>query len=207
MDFRSPPKIKIMNEADADYCLATVYGLLIRNNVNVKICYGTLLGATRNGKFIKGDGDIDLIAYKEDEVKVVNLLRQLKEMKVVCQEDDIIKVKYKDISLDIYFLSSNLIDSILNRKTWRHSWKKRFISELYLIDGYKTKLNGKKYNCLSFTEEWLRKTYGKDWRTPQNKRGNTLTLTTNLWYLLTDYRKYRIKMARRGLRLIVRGYL
>jgi len=207
MDFRSPPKIKIMNEADADYCLATTYGLLVRNNVNVKICYGTLLGATRNGKFIKGDGDIDLIAYKEDEVKVGNLLKQLKEIKVVCQEDDVIKLNYKDISLDIYFLSSNLIDSILSRKTWKHSWKKRFINELYLVDGNKTKLNGKKYNCLSFSKEWLRKTYGKDWEIPQNKRGNTLTLTTNLWYLLTDYRKYRIKMARRGLRLIVRGYL
>ena len=195
---------KPLNRKKATKVLKRIYDLLENKGINPKICYGTLLGAIREKQLIETDGDIDLIIMKEHQKKAERIIkRKIKTEEFLC-EDDIIKIKYLETPIDIYCLTQNGIDTFLSRYTWRHGYKKRFIELIYLIDNNShVTINNKAYMTLNYPIEWIERTYGKDWKTPQLKKGNTWTLTTKIRYFLTEYRQYKIREFKKKLKLIM----
>jgi phosphorylcholine metabolism protein LicD len=205
MTFRIHNKTEKMNNTNAKKALDKIYDLLIENKINPKLCYGTLLGAIRNNDFIKTDGDIDLIITKNNQLKASNLIKKNIEYETFLCEDDVIKIRLYEISLDIYCISQNTIDKLIQRYTWKHNWKKRHIGLIYLLNNTNyAKIQDKKYLTLNHPERFLKTIYGYDWKIPQNKKGNSWTLTTELIYLLTIYRKYQIRILIKNIRLTLK---
>jgi len=207
MNFRRVIPCKPMNLVKADIVLKKVYDFLDFYGFKPRICYGTLLGAVRNNDFISNDGDIDLILDKKYYKNVVNIVFNfvVEGCLIRCVEDDIVKLEWDGVCVDLYFFSErNLIDKLLNRVTWRHKWRTCFIDNFYLIDESFVEIRGCKYRSLFFPKFWLYSTYGSDWMIPQNKKGNTWTLTTKIRYFLTDFRKYRFREFKKGIRFFWR---
>jgi len=195
MNFRIPLKCKPMNKKKANIALQSIYQLLDSKGFCPKLCYGTLLGAVRDKDFIKNDGDIDLVLDKKFWLDVRCLSQTFMErgFEVKCAENDVVKLDYYGVSIDLYFVGErNIVDKLLSRQTWNHKWRTCFIDNFYLEGESFVTIKNKQYRTLFSPESWLMQTYGADYLVPQNKKGNTWTLTTKIYYFLFIYRKWRV---------------
>jgi len=200
MNFRIIVPVKPMNLTKANIALKSIYELLDGKGFSPRICYGTLLGAVRDKDFIKRDGDIDLVLDKKTQFNISCLNDTLlkRGFKIVCCENDVIKLDYQGIRIDLYFISEkNIIDKLLDRRTWNHKWRTCFIDSFYFNGEDFVEIRGNKYRTLFAPEQWLMQTYKADYLIPQNKKGNTWTLTTKMYYLFFIYRKWRIRQIKK----------
>lgn len=68
--------------------LSDIHNLFVEGNVRYLICSGTLLGAYREGDFIKGDSDIDMRVDEDDWDRCLELLQHLNEKYIIKKVND-----------------------------------------------------------------------------------------------------------------------
>jgi len=73
-----------------------------KNNIELILFYGSLLGYTRNNDFIEGDDDIDVIVNIDDYDKVLKIISNNKLYCNICNKH-IIQLNYNQVPFDIYF--------------------------------------------------------------------------------------------------------
>mgnify|MGYP006135500695 FL=1 len=168
------------NEDKLNELLDNTSRLLNDNNVTFWIDQGTLLGAIREGNFIKHDTDIDISIYKEEEDKLHKLLNNKGLLK-----------KYGLTLIRIGGWCNSL-------KLINHTSNKDSLNEYDYIDIYVLNyiplletiyFKGIDYNVPKDPELYLSLVYGKDWNIP-NPNG---TANEKLWkdgFKGTYYSKY-----------------
>ncbi len=143
------------------------------------ICYGTLLGITRDNKIIPGDDDVDLLIDYKYKNKVLKKMVSLKSFKVNKKVSNKFFVQYinKDINftsfVDFYFYINNPKNNfIIEKHNFLSNFKdpkfaihfpKKFIFPIKKDKYYKT-------ICLPNKQEKLCQfLYGLDWKIPLKK--------------------------------------
>lgn len=105
-------RTKMLNEK-GEFILSICYNALNKSNIKVWLEFGTLLGAYREGDFIKHDTDIDLAAFLEDASKIHKALtgvgfHLIREFRIAGSDKLERCYKYEDIplfGLDVFFYS------------------------------------------------------------------------------------------------------
>ena len=171
LDYRGDPYIfPEMNQQDMDNILKLSSKLLEDCGIGFTLAFGTLLGAVREGNFIKNDDDVDIIVT--DEEKLYNSLPYLWEHGLYINR--IFKTALYTFHaeainghIDMYILRP--IDRWLYRN-WcvsirGHYAPKRFFEEGVDKDGYS--IGNVCFPCPKHPENLLEWWYGKTWRIPQ----------------------------------------
>jgi hypothetical protein len=139
--------------------------------------FGTLLGAIRGGRSIPHDTDGDFCLYARDRDRVVELQKRMARdgfcmgpTKKVPWRDGHIKIYRSKINLmcvDLFFWKHDLETDIMKSgglntpKSFPHWWVERL---------YPVTIFDKPIMAPREPEKFLRMRFGKDWRTPQNKK-------------------------------------
>lgn len=131
---------------------------------------GTVLGFYRDKDFIKGDTDIDVEMLndgisKQDIIKAMKGFELIREIEHEGKPQQLAFIK-NEVIFDIYFYKV-VGDNIVNEN--EHGTMKvpyKFVKDLKQI---KTKYGS--FPAPSPIEEYLEYRYGKDWKTPSNKKG------------------------------------
>ena len=171
-----------------------------KNNITFRLGYGTLLGAVRDKNFISGDNDIDLVLLANEKVKVECILQVLvkKGFKVVKKCNCFITLERKGTLIDLYFFDQrNLVDKLLFRYTCSYGFWCIYIPKNYLFEGNNQVFGevcffGETFCTFYNYLEWLSRTYG-DYSRPQNRKGNTRTLTSKVGMRFRLFARSRLK--------------
>lgn len=167
-----PYKFNPMTSKDMEDILEKSARLLEECGIGFFLTFGTLLGAVREGYFIKGDDDVDIIVADED--KLFSCLPYLYEHglyinRIYKTELYTFHTEGKRGHIDMYILRP--IDNWIYRN-WcvsirGHYTPKRFF-EVIEKDGCHIGQNA--YPCPQHPENLLEWWYGKTWRIPQSKK-------------------------------------
>lgn len=172
-----------MTTADMEETLRLVDGLLKECGIPFCLTFGTLLGAVREGYFIKGDEDVDIIVT--DEEKLYNSLPFLRDHGLFVN-----RIFPKDLyqfhtegrrgHFDIYILHP--IDHWPYRN-WcvsirGHYAPKRFFER---IEQGKYFIGDTSYPYPANPEALLEWWYGKTWRIPQSRKATEDVWLRRLW--------------------------
>lgn len=161
-----------MTHDDMADILALSTGLLKDCGVEHFLAFGTLLGSVREGNFIKGDDDVDIIVA--DEEKLFNSLPYLKEHglyinRIFETELYTFHTEGRKGHIDMYILRP--IDRWIYRD-WCVSIRGHYAPKR-LFQGINTTsytIGGKCYPCPTNPEKLLEWWYGKTWRIPQSRK-------------------------------------
>lgn len=178
-----PYKFEPMSPENGERILDLTAKLLQDCGIPFFLAFGTLLGAVREGYFIKGDEDVDIVIT--DEEKLYNSLPYLYEHGLFINR--IFKT-----ALYTFHTDDRLghIDLYVMHEFERSIWKRRcycihekampkkFFQNI--VSGEYT-LGGKCYPYPENPEKVLSWWYGKDWRIPQNKKGRYEVFSRRLW--------------------------
>jgi len=129
-------------------------------NVSFGLMYGTLLGAIREKNFIIHDHDTDLFVLREEEFKVMDMIKEAKKIGFTIgrySEAYISFVRDGDF-IDIYFM---------DKKFGKYHCDGHVIPSKYLDDLINYSFLGSTFKISRDYENLLTYLYGKDWRTPQ----------------------------------------
>ncbi len=142
-----------------------------KNNVQLSLFYGSLLGYTREKNFIENDDDIDAIIdiKHRDSLKKYCIENSKKyDIKIGINKDGIIQLFYKDIGpFDIYFYKD-----IPNTNDVYILWDGNPIfSKDDLLEFKKVIFHDREIFIPKNNEKILEQYYGKSWKTPQNFKG------------------------------------
>lgn len=149
------------------YLLFTVKQIFDDNKIPFFLVFGTLLGAYRDGGFIKGDSDIDLALLDDQRDKVMQLIDDgyfaiygLKFIREWHEKPHLKALQYKRDYIDFWFFrkAGDLYKS-----------GNRYTIESYQIDkGLSTvKLYGEKFKTVHNIEKYFERHYpDSDWRIP-----------------------------------------
>ena len=169
-----------MNRELAREYLLTVREILQKHNIKFCLVFGTLLGAVRDGDFIKGDKDIDLITYEEDAEAKLPAIRDLQG------------AGFKVIRTNPYDNSFQIMQKLIGidfGSAWRYKermWRygrffepRDFFSELIEWPFLGTKFLIPK-NYIEYLELHY---YGERWKTPDPKCKHAKLFRLNRKYL------------------------
>lgn len=172
-----------LNEEICKENLFLVKKIFENHNIDFRLALGTLLGALRNKSFIVGDSDVDFFLLKEEQVKVLNCVQEL-ELNGFCfirKAKDFYSFERKGEYIDLsFFVQKSFFDKWLNRGLCQIGhWCIRI--DLNYFKGFDlVELYGVKFRSLKNSLKWVEFTYGKEWRIPKLKKGNTRTLTCKI---------------------------
>jgi hypothetical protein len=149
------------------HLLFTTRQIFDDNNISFFLIFGTLLGAYRDGFFIKHDTDIDLGLLEESKEKVMFLIEEgyfaLYGMKYTREwhgKGHLKAMQYKNDYIDFWFFKK---DGVMYRSGGSYNMK------AYQIDkGFSTiKFYGQEFKTVHNIEEYLNRHYPiGDWRIP-----------------------------------------
>jgi len=168
--------------------------ILRENNIRYFIIGGTLLGSTRNGKFIPWDDDADIGILKEDLDKFNKIdFEKYGLTNNSVRVDNIGKIMLKDkynntnkmegIFVDVFFFekidNKYIFTSDFSKKTWPNEYF--YDNELFPLKEYKfenMKLYGPKDSYKFCSRAW-----GKNWRDTRYR--NMIYYCKNNFYILS----------------------
>lgn len=173
MDYRGEPYVfPKMNQQDMENILNLSAKLLEDCGISFMLAFGTLLGAVREGYFIKNDDDVDIIVT--DEEKLFNSLPYLWEHGLYINRifnTALYTFHAEGINghIDMYILRP--IDNWFY-KNWcvcirEYYTPKRFFQGINKDNYY---IGNNPYPCPQNPEKLLAWWYGKSWRVPQSKK-------------------------------------
>lgn len=175
-----------LNKKIAKENLLLLKQMFDRHGIDFRISHGTLLGALRDKDFILDDCDVDLSLLKKEKHKVNYCLFFLERLGfcLIRKLDDLWSFERKGIYVDLYFFEQKTcIDVLLNRVLCKHRhWCLRMSLDCFKGHCYICFL-GKMFKTFSRPEDWVCFVYGKNWRTPQKRKGNTRTFTSKCFRL------------------------
>ena len=149
-----------------------------KNKIKYFIQGGTLLGAVREGDFIKHDDDIDLGVFKDDYERIIfskNVQDDFKKhgIKVSVSKDvELVKLKFDNVEHEIFidvfqyrYTGNNKVhyNYDVHKKAWPNGWFNH--DDIINLTYYKFRdmiLPGPKN-----PEEYFVRHYGEDWRIPR----------------------------------------
>ena len=159
-----------MSHEDMAEILELTSSLLKECGVDFVLAFGTLLGSVREGAFIKGDDDVDIIIM--DEEKLFNSLPYLQEHglyinRIFKTELYTFHSEGRKGHIDLYVLRP--IERRLY-KNWCVSVRGHYAPKRLFegIDSTHYSIGGKCYPCPLQPENLLEWWYGKSWRIPQS---------------------------------------
>lgn len=159
---------------DAHSILTLTDNLLSKCGINYFIAFGTLLGAVREGDFINGDEDVDIVT--SDEQKLYESLPYLAQNglfvnRIFREELYSFHLDGRRGHIDIYVLKKITKPSILSKhyvKICGHLQPRRYFCNI--INDGKYTLRGHAYPYPNDPEKILVQWYGRSWRIPQDKQ-------------------------------------
>ncbi len=157
-----------------------------KNNAQFCLFYGSLLGYIREKNFIENDDDIDVIIdikHRESLKKYCLENSKKYDIKIGINKDGIIQLFYKDIGpFDIYFYKD-----IPNTNDVYILWDGfPIFSKDDLIEFKKVIFHDREIFIPKNNEKILEKSYGKNWKTPTDKKDYN-------WYKIHSLKFYKEK--------------
>lgn len=160
----------MINPEQTEFILGLINDPLKSLNVKHAFISGTLLGLARTGKLIENDVDIDVAIPYSSNSYVKEILAYLKKWDFVKRSEITRDFMFENIGLEREGTSYELCFMHENSKyawfTWLEHGKSQWITLAYPFYMWETldSING--FPVPSNYEEYLRMTYGDDWRTP-----------------------------------------
>lgn len=163
---------KILNPEHCKNNLLDYKKVMDKHNISYGLMFGTLLGAIREGGFIKWDEDVDVFSLEEDRIKMLNALTDFEEygFKIA---------RYKEESKKGHFFLSlirdnDYIDTYFYHKVFNNRiWNDNSVPAKYLDNTETIEFLGEAFEVPLRPKEVLTHIYGKDWNIP-NKDGKTV---------------------------------
>ena len=155
--------IKRIDKSIAQENLEILKSICDDANLKFILFYGTLLGAVREHDFITHDEDIDVIMYKSDMKRFLNLLFALRDkgFELARYENrGFLSIIRKGEYIDVYFYEEYPQDSNLSY-CCQDICKKEFIFDLIPYN-----FLGKEYLVPHNYIQYLEYYFGLDWQTP-----------------------------------------
>ncbi|WP_242158101.1 LicD family protein [Aestuariivivens sediminis] len=152
---------KRLNLEVAKQNLLELKALLDKHKIKFGLIYGTLLGAIREGNFIKHDEDIDLSMLDEHKEDLLDVLPEIIDIgfRIIRYNDKLLSIERNDEYIDFYFF----------RKT-HSSYRKCDLGlkakSTYLENTKSYKFLGEDFQIPVEAEKFLKELYGKDWKIP-----------------------------------------
>ena len=172
-----------MNPVDMEKSLKMTAGLLTECGIPFFLTFGTLLGAVREGYFIKGDDDVDIVVA--DEERLYGCLPYFWEHglfvnRIFARELYTFHTKGRRGHVDLYILRP--IDR-WPYKNWcvsirGHYAPKRFFER---IDQGEYFIGDVSYPYPANPEKLLEWWYGKTWRIPESKKAKEDVWLRQMW--------------------------
>lgn len=170
-----------MNRKSAKFILLTIKQILDRTEIKFWLHGGTLLGAIRQGNFIPGDWDIDLITLAGDwNPKLALKIQEIFEL-VDFRNDSLYPFGYRKIVIKHKRAALSLLFYLYYAPQNVFVFPKRFggklvrdprwceLSPLVLGTPRFVRLIGREFRVPYKSEELLEIMYGPTWRQPQLK--------------------------------------
>jgi len=135
--------------------------LLDSHKLEFGIIFGTLLGAIREGNFIKHDEDTDVFILEEDKESLLSLLFELRDIgfEVARYDRNLISIIRNNEYIDIYFF---------RKKFYSKRVCGNYVLSANSIEVYgEIKFLGKMFNTPKNPIFFLEEFYGKDWKIPK----------------------------------------
>ena len=172
-----------MTQEDMDAMLQLSARLLKECGVEFMLAFGTLLGAVREGNFIKGDDDVDIIIA--DEEKLYESLPYLWKHglfinRIFENELFTFHMDGRRGHVDMYVMRP--IDKKIY-KNWCVSIRGHYAPKKFFegIDSNGCRVGETCYPCPKNPENLLAWWYGKSWRIPQSKKSTEDVLIRRMW--------------------------
>jgi len=152
--------------------------VLEENQIPYWLCWGTLLGAVRNGKMIAWDYDIDLGIFHKDFDKIDGLKEKFR-----CEGYDLAYDRNAQYVRKIRFFSKEYgFDFHIDLDPFEISGDYAFVTCEYakkcaltdLKELNQVEFEGKMYPCPKNPEQFLTRLLDEEWRTPKVSSGNAL---------------------------------
>jgi phosphorylcholine metabolism protein LicD len=148
--------------------LCNIVFRLNKAKIEYWIDFGTLLGFYRQGDFLETDPDIDIGVKREEQDKVIELMKEVsKYFKVITRVENGYlagyKIYYEDTWIDIAFYFK-----CGNKRLWTISqWEQVMVfDEKYFEDLQDLEVKGVHFKIPNHIEELMVLKYGSDWKRP-----------------------------------------
>jgi phosphorylcholine metabolism protein LicD len=147
--------------------LCDIKQVLDDNKVEFWVDFGTLLGFYRQSDFLETDPDIDIGVKREEQDKVIKVIKELKDYNITTRIENGCLAGYKvhceDTWIDIAFYFK-----CGDKRIWQISqWDKVMVfDEKYFNELQDLEVKGVKFKIPNHIEELMVLKYGENWRTP-----------------------------------------
>jgi len=165
-DGSSDPKVRLRSDAELEAQargLAALCDVLTAAGVPHLLSGGTLLGAARDGDFIRWDWDVEVSVRSED------VTGRLDELVASAAGVGFTLAKRDDAPDNLKLVLERegaVFELQAYRRDGRHRTRREYRTEQRFFDGATTvDLRGRTYPCMGPLDEYLTDRYG-DWRTP-----------------------------------------
>ena len=173
----------VLNKENAKEFLSLIKREFEKSNILFFLNFGTLLGAYRDHDFISNDVDMDLGIFEKDMDSFYRLIPKLDQLGVkLCRAwgGVFFSFLYKGVVCDfnVYYKAKFPYHYFF----WGVS-EGRYTPKKLLSDFKPYDFMGEQYMIPVKVEDYLNLAYGKDWRIPQNRPGQSMPD----WMFLTRY--------------------